>query len=104
MSVVTMVIHILSLQLPGRVGGGESREEHAKGDRSRGARSLVLLRLGFLAIHGEIASRLTWVSNNSFLTTVKSLHFVKGFAIYVTVCKIRNHIKVAYLHLNVIIL
>ena len=81
-----------------------TREEHAKGDGSRGARSLVLLRLGFLAIHGEIASRLTWVSNNSFLTTVKSLHFVKGFAIYVTVCKIRNHIKVAYLHLNVIIL
>ena len=71
---------------------------------SRGARSLALLRFAFLAIHGELASRLTWASSNSFLTIVKSLHFVEVFANYVTVCKIRNHVKVAYLHLNVIIL
>ena len=69
---------------------------------SRGARSLALLRFAFLAIHGELASRLTWASSNSFV--VKSLHFVEVFANYVTVCKIRNHVKVAYLHLNVIIL
>ena len=71
---------------------------------SRGVRSLALLRFAFLAIHGELASRLTWASSNSFLTIVKSLHFVQVFADYVTVCKIRNDVKGAYLHLNVIIL